>query len=63
MLAINDDAVTIKEIELAIVERAFAEGWVGRVPPSPRPAGRWRSSAPARPASRPPSSSRAPATP
>ncbi len=28
MLAINDDAVTIKEIELAIVERAFAEGWV-----------------------------------
>jgi glutamate synthase (NADPH) small chain len=33
VLALNDDAVTIKQIELAIVERAFAEGWV-----RPRPA-------------------------
>jgi len=33
VLAINDDAVTIKQIELAIIERAFAEGWtVPRVP-------------------------------
>ncbi|MCY4325449.1 MAG: glutamate synthase subunit beta [Betaproteobacteria bacterium] len=32
-LYINDDAVTIKSIERAIVERAFAEGWV-----VPRPA-------------------------
>jgi glutamate synthase (NADPH/NADH) small chain len=28
VLAINDDAVTIEQIELAIVERAFSEGWV-----------------------------------
>ena len=34
VLTINDDAVTIKEIELAIAERALAEGWV-----VPEPAG------------------------
>jgi glutamate synthase (NADPH/NADH) small chain len=28
VLAINDDAVTIEQIEMAIAERAFAEGWV-----------------------------------
>ena len=28
VLAINDDAVTIEQIELAIAERAFDEGWV-----------------------------------
>ncbi len=28
VLAINDDAVTIEQIELAIAERAFEEGWV-----------------------------------
>ena len=28
VLAINDDAVAIKAIEVAIVERAFAEGWI-----------------------------------
>lgn len=28
VLAINDDAVTIEQIELAISERAFEEGWV-----------------------------------
>src|SRR5450432_892393 len=27
VLAINDDAVTIKEIELAIAERSISEGW------------------------------------
>jgi glutamate synthase (NADPH/NADH) small chain len=32
-LAINDSPVTIKQIELAIIEKAFAEGWV-----IPRPA-------------------------
>jgi glutamate synthase (NADPH/NADH) small chain len=33
VLDINDDAVTIKQIELSIVERAFDEGWVKpRVP-------------------------------
>ncbi len=29
VLNINDDAVTIKSIEQAIVERGFAEGWIG----------------------------------
>ena len=33
VLTINDDAVTIKEIEWAIVERAWEEGWI-----TPRPA-------------------------
>jgi glutamate synthase (NADPH/NADH) small chain len=28
VLAINDDAVTIKEIEASIIERAFEEGWI-----------------------------------
>ncbi len=34
VLGINDDPVTIKAIELAIVDRAFAEGWVQPQPPS-----------------------------
>jgi glutamate synthase (NADPH) small chain len=33
VLDINDDAVTIKQIELAIVERAFEEGWIKPRPP------------------------------
>jgi glutamate synthase (NADPH/NADH) small chain len=33
VLALNDDPVTIKQIELAIIDRAFAGGWV-----RPRPA-------------------------
>src|SRR5205807_6080888 len=33
VLAINDDPVTIEQIELAIIERAFAEGWVEPEPP------------------------------
>jgi glutamate synthase (NADPH) small chain len=36
VLAINDDSVTIKQIELAIVERAFEEGWVTAGPPRER---------------------------
>ena len=36
MLKINDDPVTIEQIELAIVERAFAEGWVTADPPDRR---------------------------
>ena len=36
VLAINDDAVTIEQIELAIAERAFDEGWVVAEPPSRR---------------------------
>ena len=33
MLGINDDPVTIKRIELSIVERAFLEGWIVPRPP------------------------------
>jgi glutamate synthase (NADPH) small chain len=33
VLAINDDPVTIKSIEAAIIERAFDEGWVAPRPP------------------------------
>jgi glutamate synthase (NADPH/NADH) small chain len=61
-LNINDDAVGIKSIEHAIIDRAWAEGWVQPRRPSTRPARRWPSSAPARPAWRRPSSWRAPAT-
>jgi glutamate synthase (NADPH/NADH) small chain len=35
VLAINDDPVTIKEIELSIINRAFEEGWVVAHPPDP----------------------------
>ncbi|MGF1470134.1 MAG: glutamate synthase subunit beta [Rubrobacteraceae bacterium] len=35
VLAINDDSVTIKEIELSIINRAFDEGWVVPKPPPP----------------------------
>ena len=34
VLGINDDPVTIKQVELSIVERAWEEGWVTPVPPS-----------------------------
>ena len=33
VLGINDDPVTIKSIELAIVERAFEENWIQPTPP------------------------------
>jgi len=36
VLGINDDPVTIKGVELAIVERAFDEGRVGAQPPAAR---------------------------
>jgi len=36
VLGINDDPVTIKGVELAIVERAFDEGWIGAQPPAAR---------------------------
>jgi glutamate synthase (NADPH/NADH) small chain len=36
VLTINDDPVTIEQIELAIVERAFSEGWVVPEPPERR---------------------------
>jgi glutamate synthase (NADPH/NADH) small chain len=36
VLGINDDPVTIKHIELSIVERAFDEGWIRATPPATR---------------------------
>jgi glutamate synthase (NADPH/NADH) small chain len=36
VLGINSDAVTIKSIEAAIVERAFDEGWITARPPARR---------------------------
>jgi glutamate synthase (NADPH) small chain len=34
VLAINSEAVTIKQVEVEIIDRAFAEGWVLPQPPS-----------------------------
>jgi glutamate synthase (NADPH/NADH) small chain len=34
VLGINADPVAIKQVEVEIIDRAFAEGWVGPVPPS-----------------------------
>jgi glutamate synthase (NADPH) small chain len=36
VLDINDDAVTIKQIEVSIIDRAFDEGWVRPRPPALR---------------------------
>jgi glutamate synthase (NADPH) small chain len=36
VLAINDDAVTIKQIELQTIDHAFKEGWVAPQPPTVR---------------------------
>jgi glutamate synthase (NADPH/NADH) small chain len=36
VLAINNDPVTIKSIENAIIERAFDEGWIAPMPPAVR---------------------------
>ncbi|MGH6692692.1 MAG: glutamate synthase subunit beta, partial [Gammaproteobacteria bacterium] len=36
VLGINDDAVTIKDIEVAIIDRAYGEGWVIPNPPARR---------------------------
>ncbi|HET9163329.1 MAG TPA: glutamate synthase subunit beta [Solirubrobacterales bacterium] len=36
VLAINDDAVTIQQLELGIVEHAFREGWIVPEPPPVR---------------------------
>ncbi|HEU4539577.1 MAG TPA: glutamate synthase subunit beta [Jiangellaceae bacterium] len=33
VLAVNDDAVTIKNVEVSIIDRAFEEGWVRPQPP------------------------------
>jgi glutamate synthase (NADPH) small chain len=36
VLGINDDAVTIKDIEVSIIDRAYDEGWVTPTPPATR---------------------------
>jgi glutamate synthase (NADPH/NADH) small chain len=36
VLGINDDPVTIKAVEVAIIDRAFEEGWVTPSEPAPR---------------------------
>ncbi len=36
VLGINDDAVTIKQIEVTIVDRAFENGWIKATPPESR---------------------------
>jgi len=36
VLSINDDPVTIKQIEVSIIDRAFEEGWVRAEPPAHR---------------------------
>jgi glutamate synthase (NADPH/NADH) small chain len=36
VLKINDDAVTIKQIEKQIIDHAFKEGWIAPIPPSRR---------------------------
>jgi glutamate synthase (NADPH) small chain len=36
VLAINDDAVTIKQVEIEIIDRAWDEGWVTPKPPAVR---------------------------
>ena len=36
VLGINDDPVTIKAVEVTIIDRAFDEGWVVHAPPSTR---------------------------
>ena len=63
MLGINDDPVTIKNIEVSIIDRAFDEGWVTPQPPADaHVARRSPSSDPVRPAWPPPISSIAPGT-
>ena len=49
VLAINDDPVAIEQIELAIIERAFDEGWVVAEPPDRRTGKTVAVSAPAPP--------------
>jgi glutamate synthase (NADPH) small chain len=36
VLSINDDPVTIKQVEVSVIDRAFDEGWVRAAPPAHR---------------------------
>ena len=63
VLGINEDPVTIKQVEVEIVDRAWAEGWIAPVLPTrAHRASASRSSARARPGWPPRSSSPAPGT-
>jgi hypothetical protein len=63
VLSINQPAVTIKQVEVSIIDQAFANGWVTPHPPErPERQDRSRWSARVPRDSLPPSSSRAPAT-
>ena len=50
VLGINAPPVTIKNIENAIIDRGFAEGWILPQPPASGPARKWPSSDRGRPA-------------
>lgn len=36
VLSVNDDSTTIKNIEIALIEKGFAEGWIKPMPPKVR---------------------------
>ena len=63
VLALGGAAVTIKDIEAAIVDRGWEMGWIVAGHRPVRPASPWQSSAAGPPGWPPPSSSAAPATP
>jgi glutamate synthase (NADPH) small chain len=42
VLAINEPAVTIEQIEKEIIEHAFAQGWIRPRPPARRTGKTWR---------------------
>lgn len=48
VLGINQDPVTIKQVEVELIENAFDEGWVSRCTRPGSPARRWPSSVPVR---------------
>ena len=56
VLAINTDPVTIKQVEISIVERAFADGTLLPVPRPSAPGTPWRWWGPGRPVWPPPNS-------
>ena len=62
VLGIADPPVTIKNIEMAIADRGFDEGWVGAHPPAARTGRAWRWWVRARPAWRRRHSSTPPGT-
>ena len=61
-LNINNDAVGIKSIEHAIIDKGWEKGWVVPQPAAHKTGKKWPSSVPARPGWPPRSSWRAPAT-